>query len=330
MKSASLIAALLFSTSLTSHAQVSTIQIGGNGGWDYLNADAASRKLYVSHGPQVIVLDMDSHKVIKSIEGFESVHGIVIMSDGKKGFISDGKGNEVAIFDPVTLKVSRKIPTDKDPNSMVLNPASGKLFVGHKPNHSMTVMDAASGAITGKVQLDGVPEFPVSEGSSIFVNIDDKAKIARINAKTLAMETYWNLPGCERPSGLAVDSARHRLFSSCRNGVMVILDSRNGKVVSTQKIGLKTDAARFDPTTGNAFASCGDGTMTVIGRRKGDEYFVRATVTTAVGARTMAFDRKSHTAFLSTAKMTVQSGDSKPQRIPDTFQVLVVSPSIWN
>jgi hypothetical protein len=296
---------ILASNAFAQNYKVSgSIPISGPGGWDYLNADSDARRLYVSHGGEVVVIDLDSKKPIGKLTGMGSIHGIIIAEDLNVGFVSDGGKNEVITFDPATLAIKGRIETVANPNSMAYDKSTGRLFVGHKPSKSMTVIKAATGEIEGRIQFDGVPEFPVSDGNgSVFVNIDDKSEIVRIDAKRMQVNDHWPLTPCEGPSGLAYDSQEKRLFAACSNKLMAVVNADTGKVVTTVPIGGRPDAATFDPGTRLAFSSNGDGTVTVVSSKVSDKYTVAQNVSTEVGARTMALDQKTHTLFLSDAKV---------------------------
>lgn len=296
--------------------------------------DVPARRLYVSHASEVFVIDLDSRKAIGKMSGFGFVHGIVLVDNLHRGFISDGDKNEVDIFDPATLKVKSKIKTLSDPNSMVYDRASGRLFVGHKSSHAMTVIDAATGHIDGIVHLDAEPEFPVSNGmGTIYVNIEDKSEIFKIDARTLTIKTRWPVAPCKSPSGLAFDPQTRRLFSACDNKIMAVVDADSGKVIATPKIGGGPDAAAYDPLKKLIFSSNGDtSTLTVIGHDGGNRYSVIQTVQTQKGARTMALDTKTHAIYLSTANLgppqiaTPGHPHTHPTALPGTFKVLIVAP----
>jgi len=312
-----------------------SIPISGPGGWDYLNTDSDARRLYVSHGGEVVVIDLDSKKPIGKLAGMVSIHGIIIAKDLNIGFVSDGGKNEVVTFDPATLTIKTHIETVANPNSMAYDKAMGRLFVGHKPSKSMTIIKAATGEIEGRIQFDGIPEFPVSDGSgSIFVNIDDKSEIVRIDAKTIQINAHWPLAPCEGPSGLALDSAKRRLFAACDNKLMAVVDADSGKVVATVPIGGRPDAAKFDPVSHMAFSSNGDGTLTVVADLGNDHYNVVQNLATETGARTMAVDETTHTLYLSDARFGPPASptpenphpSTRPTIVPDTFHVIVVNP----
>lgn len=325
--SACVLGAVSMATCTAQRYQLSEqIKLQGSGGWDYLYADVEARRLYVSHSSLVHVIDMDSLHLVGELQGFEFVHGIVTVPALGIGFISDGKQNRVAVFDTKSMQVKTSIETPANPNSMVLDRHTGLLFVGHKPSRSMTVIDTRTLEKKASIQLEGVPEFPVSDGEhTVFVNIDDKSEIARLDVRTMKVEGHWPLGTCKNPSGLAIDTGHHRLFSTCRNGMMAILDSLSGKILATVPIGSGPDAARFDAQRGYAFSSNGDGTLTIIGG-EGDHYTAFETVPTQKGGRTMALDEKTGTIFVSTAEFapTKEGSSGRPVPIDGTFRVLVV------
>ena len=310
--------------------------LGGNGAWDYLKADAETRRLYVSHSSEVVVLDLDTQKEVGRLTGFGFVHGIVIVKELHTGFLSDGQKNEVVTFDPATLRIKERIKTLANPNSMAYDQGSGRLFVGHKPSRSMMVIRAASGQIEKTIQLDGIPEFPMSDSAgNIYVNIDDKSEIVKIDAKTLEIKAHWPLSPCQSPSGLAFDAHRNRLFAACGNKLMAVVDAGTGKLIATPPIGSGPDAAAFDPQTKLAFSSNGDGTLTVVADR-GDRYTVIQNLRTEDGARTMTLDTENHHIYLSAAKLgpppapTTENPNppKHPTAIAGSFHVLVAIPTI--
>jgi DNA-binding beta-propeller fold protein YncE len=280
-----------------------TINIGGTGGWDYLTADSQNRKLYVSHGTEVVVIDLDSQKITGHVSGMAGIHGIAIANDLNRGFISDGRNNEVVVFDLNDLSVKGKIKAGTNPDGIVFDAPSKRVFAFNGRSQDATVIDATAATVAGTIKLDGKPEFPVSDDKgSIYVNIEDKSEIQKIDSSSLKVVATWPLSPCESPSGQAIDVASRRLFSVCDNKMMAVVDADSGKVVATPAIGEGPDAAGFDPGTKLAFSSNGqDGTLTVVREQGKDEFSVAQTVTTAKGARTLALDEKTHKIYLSTA-----------------------------
>ncbi len=328
-----LIASAALLGSAQSYKVTGSIPIGGSGGWDYLSADAQNRRLYVSHGNEVVVLDPDSQKIVGRITGLNRIHGIAIANDLGLGFISDGGSNEVVAFQLQDLSVKQKVKAGTNPDGIVYDPASKRVFAFNGRSGDATVIDAATGNVAGTIKLEGKPEFPVSDGQgSVYANIEDKSEIVRIDSKGLTVTSRWPLAPCESPSGLAIDRENRRLFSVCDNKMMAVVDADTGKVIATPAIGEGPDAAGFDPGTKLAFSSNGEsGTLTVIKESGKDQYSDAGTVQTAPGARTMALDEKTHKIYLATASFgppapsTSGNARRRPTILPGTFKLLVVS-----
>ncbi len=336
-RSLCLTSALLLSASAVAqnYKLAAPIPLGGSGAWDYLTADTEARRLYVSHSGEVVILDLDSQKRIGTLSGFGFIHGIVVVHKLNTGFLSDGQKNEVVTFDPKTFAVTGQIKTDANPNSMVYDEITERLFVGHKPSKSTTVINAATGRIIGKIQLGGVPEFPVTDrAGNIYVSIEDKSEIVQIDSTTLKIKAHWPLSPCESPSGLAVDSKSHRLFAACDNKLLAVVNYDTGKIVTTLPIGGGPDAAAFDSAIGIVFSSNGDGTLTLIRSDESDHYKVIQNLPTESGARTMAVDSNTGIVYLSAAKLgpppaptpQVPNPPKHPTAIAGSFKLLVAVP----
>lgn len=308
------------------------IAVGGEGGWDYVTVDSAARRLYVSHASHVVVVDLDSEKVVGDIPDTLGVHGIAIAPKLNRGFTSNGRANNVTIFDLKTLKQTGQVATGQNPDSIVYDPASSCVFTFNGRSKDSTVIAADSGAVKATIPLGGKPEFAVIDGhGKIWVNIEDTHEIAELDTAKPAVSKRYSLTGCEEPSGLALDAARGRLFSVCANKVMVVSDPAAGKVIATVPIGQGTDGAGFDPGPKLAFSSNGEGTLTVVGE-SGGKYDVVATVKTQRGARTMAVDPTTHKIYLPTAEFgpppapTADQPRPRPVAVPGSFTVVVVGP----
>ena len=325
---------LAVSCSAQSYRLSGSLPLKGDDAWDYLRADSASRRLYISHGTTVHVLNLDTHKLISNMTGFGFIHGIVILPSNQQGFLSDGQHNEILTFDPGTLAITGHIKTADNPNSMVYNEPFGRLFIGHKPSQSMSVLNTATKTIESVIPLNGIPEFPVTDGKSIFVNIENKNEIVRIDAGSLEITGHFSVFPCKQPGGLAIDAAEHLLFAACDNKLMAVVDSETGKLRQTVPIGSKPDAAAYDRGTGQAFSSNGDGTLSVIHRKGTGPFRLVQTLKTAIGARTMTLDERDNTLFLSVAKLgpapaptlEVPNPPKHPTALPGSFRVLVVTP----
>src|SRR6185437_1279137 len=326
-----LLSPALFATDPGLHV-IKTYKIGGEGWWDYLKLDAETHRLFISRGTHVIVMDTTSGKQVGEIPDTPGVHGIAFAPEAGRGFTSNGREGTVSIFDLQTLKPLGKVENvGENPDAIIYDPATKRIFTMNGRSHDSTAIDAATGKIVGKIPLDGKPEFAVSTGAGeVFANIEDKSEMVRLDPKDLKVTATWPLAPCESPSGLAMDVANRRLFVGCDNKMMAVVNADTGKVITTLPIGEGVDANRFDPGTQYAFASCGDGSLTVIHEYSPDKFSVVQSVATQRGARTMAIDLKTHEVYLVTAKFgpppapTAQQPRPRPSMVPDSFVVLVV------
>jgi DNA-binding beta-propeller fold protein YncE len=310
-----------------------TYKLGGDGGWDYLKLDSASRHFFISRGTHVMVIDADTGKPLGDIPDTTGVHGIALAPELGRGFTSNGREGTVTILDLSTLKPITKVKAGENPDAIIYDPVTKRVFTFNGRSNNSTAIDAASGNVAGTIQLDGKPEFAVSDGQGeVFANIEDKNEIVVIDPAKLEVKATWSLaPGCDSPSGLAIDRKNRRLFAGCDNQVMAVVNADTGKVIATLPIGKGVDATRFDPGTGFAFASCGEGVLTVIHEDSLDKFSLVENVPTQQGARTMELDEKTHEVFLVTAKFgpppapTADQPRPRPAMLPDSFVVLVVS-----
>jgi DNA-binding beta-propeller fold protein YncE len=311
---------------------VKTVALGGDGFWDYLGFDPVHRHLFITHGTHVMVLDADSDAVVGDIADTPQVHGVAVATDLGRGFVSDGGDNSVTMFDLSSLKTTARLAVGTKPDGIVYDPASHRVFTFNGGSNDSTAIDGASGAIVGTVALGGRPEFPVADGKgNIFVNIEDKSELVEFDSRTLAVEHHWPLAPCENPSGLAIDTVHARLFVGCHNQMMAVVDATTGKVIATHGIGKGVDANRFDPSTGFAFSSNGDGTLTVVHEDTPDKFSIAETLPTQPGARTMEIDPRTHDVFLVTADLVpVPPTDDNPHPRPTialgSFRLLVFAP----
>jgi DNA-binding beta-propeller fold protein YncE len=310
---------------------VKKIPLGGEGGWDYITIDSHTRKLFISRGTKVIVLDVDSGKVAGEIPNTEGVHGIALAPDLNRGFTSNGRANTVTIFDLKTLTVIGTVQAGTNPDAIIYDAASKRVFAMNGRSSNATAIDAATGNVVGTIAVDGKPEFAVADGDGrVYVNIEDKSEIQAIDSQKLAVTATWKLAPCEEPSGLAMDAAHRRLFAGCGNKMMAVVNADSGKIIATPAIGDGVDANAFDPGTGFAFASNGQSaTLTVVHEDAPDKFSVVEDVATQRGARTMALDPKSHEVYLVTADFgprpaaTPDNPRPRPAIVPDSFVVLV-------
>jgi len=327
-----LLASLVLAAGSSGYHVAKKTVLGGDGGWDYLTVDAKARRIYISRGTHVMVVDADSAAVVGDIPGTNGVHGIAIASDMDKGFISDGRDGNVTIFDTKTLKVLGTTPAGKNPDAIIYDQASKRVFAFNGGSKDATAIDAKTGTVAGTIPLGGKPEFAAAdEKGHVFVNIEDTSEIVQFDSNKLTVENRWKIAPGEEPSGLAMDRKHRRLFSVCSNKLMVVVNADTGKVVTTLPIGAGTDAAGFDPETGYAFSSNGEGTLTVVHEDSADKFSVVDTVPTQVRARTMALDTKTHQVFLVTAQFgappaaTAQQPRPRAPMVPGSFTLLTMS-----
>jgi DNA-binding beta-propeller fold protein YncE len=306
------------------------IEVGGEGGWDYLIADSNAHRLYVSHSTRVVVIDTATDKVIGEISNTNGVHGIAFAEKLGRGFISNGRDNSVTIFDLKTLKALDTVKVEKNPDCILFDPATDRVFAFNRGSSNVTAIEAATGKTMGTIELGGHPEFATSDGKGmIFVNLDDKSEVVAIDSKKLTANARWSVAPGEDPSGMAIDRKTHRLFIVCGNEKMIVMNALTGKVVSDLPVGEGTDAAAFDPDTKLAFSSNGSGSLSVVKENSKDKFSVVETITTQRGARTMAVDTKTHKVYLATAQFgeapaaTPEHPRPRAPIVPNSFVVLV-------
>ncbi|MEO7145204.1 MAG: YncE family protein [Bryobacteraceae bacterium] len=311
----------------TGYHLVKTIPVPGDGGFDYLTMDSAARRLYVSHGTEVNVLDADSRAIAGKIPDTRGVHGIAIAPESGRGFITDGQANTVTIFNLKTLARIADVPAGTKPDGTIYDPATRRVFAFNGGSDNTTVIDAATGKVAGTIALGGAPEFAASDGAGhVYVNLENKSETLKLDSRKLTVLARWAVAPCEAPSAMAMDVKSRRLFVGCGNRLAAVLNADSGKVIGTFPIGDHVDAAGFDPATGLAFFSCGDGTLTLLHENSADSYGVVDTVKTLPGAKTMALDLKTHRVFLSTADRAPRKPGAKGRGsiVPGSFKVLVV------
>ncbi len=305
--------------------------INGTEGWDYITVDSAARRLYVSHGTRVNVLDEDTGKPVGVIEDTPGVHGIAIASNVDHGFTTNGKENKVSMFDTKTLVLIKKIDVGQKPDGIHFDKTTGRVFTNNHGSHDITAIDPDNGTVVGTVAVKGDGEGIVSSSDGlVFVNLEDTSEVVAFDAKTFEVKHRFPIDGGKAPTGLAMDRKNNRLFIACHNQVLVVMDATNGKTIATLPIGKGPDAAGFDAKEGLIFVSNGDGTLNVIHEKTPDQYEALETVTTQKSAKTMAYDGKSKKIFLPAAEVeTTPASDptQKPKKtVKDgTFAVLVVS-----
>jgi YVTN family beta-propeller protein len=314
-------------------AVLQTWKVGGEGGWDYLSFDPATKRLFVSRGNRVDVISVDTGTVVGSIADTQGVHGVALANDLRRGFTSNGRGNSVSAFDLDSLQVIRQIDIPaRNPDAILYDRLGQHVFTFNGGSKDVTVLDANTLGVAGRIAVPDRPEFAVDDGNGqIFLNIDsDPGQMMVIDSKTLAVKATWPLPGCDGPSGLAIDREHHRLFSVCDGKVMAVTDSQSGKHVAAVAIGEHPDAAAYDRRRGLVYSSNGEGTLTVIHQDTPDHYSVVQTLDTKRGARTMALDPVTGRVYLVTSDFgpapapTEASPRPRPAQIPGSFVVLAI------
>jgi DNA-binding beta-propeller fold protein YncE len=304
-----------------------TIAVGGDEGWDYVAVDSDARRIYVSHGSHVVVLDADSGALTGEIPDTQGVHGIAVASDLGRGFTSNGRANTVTIFDLKTLKTIGTVKAGTNPDAIVYDAGTKRVFTMNGRSQDATAIDAASGTVVSTLSLGGKPEFAVADGKgSIFVNIEDKSELVEFDAQKVAILHRWPLAPCQEPSGLAIDRKNRRLFAGCDNKMMAVVDADTGKVIATPAIGEGVDANGFDPDTNFAFASNGEGTLTVVHEDSPGKFTIVDNVPTKRSARTMGLDLKTHNIYLPAADFDAPApGERRGKMKPGSFVILTVT-----
>ena len=323
---------LIFSThsfsQSTSLKVADTFHIQSSGGWDYILADTASNKLFVSHGTQVNVLDKNSGDSLGIIPNTNGVHGIALVHDLNKGFTSNGKANNVSVFDLNTLQVTDSIATGENPDAIFYDDYSKKIITCNGRSKNLSIIDPSTNKVVATIDVKGKPETAVSNGEGkIFINNEDMSEIEVVDINTMKLVDSWKISPGESPSGLSIDRSTKRLFAGCDNKVLMVIDATNGKVVSKVAIGDGCDGTAFDPSNKTIYSSNGEGTLTIIKEVSKDKFEVVKNLATKRGARTLSLDVSSHFIYLPTADFGQPvNSTSRPPMIPGTFQVLVVKP----
>src|ERR1051325_2603917 len=305
--------------------------VPSNGGWDYVNIDAATRRLYLSHGTEVNVVDADSGKLIGTIPDTPGVHGAIAVTEFKHGFTSNGRENKVSMFDTDTLALIKKIDVGKGPDGIYYDPATKRVFTNNHGSHDISAIDAKTGEVVGTVKAEGDGESAVVADGVVYLNLEDTNEVITFDPKSLEVKKRFPIGVAKTPTGLAYDEKTKRLFIGCRNEPkMVVMDSTSGKIIGSFPIGRGVDYAAFDPEAKLAFFSCGEGVLSIFHEKAANDYEDVGPVKTMPSARTMAFDAKTKRIFLSAAEYTETAPSTpggRPQRTmkPGSFVVLVVS-----
>jgi DNA-binding beta-propeller fold protein YncE len=332
MKKISVLTAMLFLTFISANAQngfhiLKTFHIQSGGGWDYLAIGPGNNRLYVSHGTQVNILNQETGDSVGVIPNTTGVHGIAFDIFQGKGFTSNGRLNNVTVFDLKTNAIITQVPAGTNPDAILYEPFTKMIITCNGRGKNLSIIDPVNNKLIDSVDVGGKPETAVSNGAGkLYVNIEDKNEIVLVDLKTLKAEAHWPLAPAEEPTGLAYDKTTQRLFAGCGNKLLAIVDATNGKLIQTLPIGDGCDGVGFDGSSKNIFTSTGEGTMSVYHEKTADTFELLTTVTTKRGARTIAVDNKTHLVYLPTADFEAADPNQKtrPKMIPGTFQVLVI------
>jgi len=310
---------------------VTEIPIGGEGGWDILTIDSNAQRLYLSHATKVVVVDLSKNAVVGEIADTPGVHGFLAVPELQRGFSSNGKENKASVVDLKTLRTISKIETGESPDALVYDSKRGEVYIFNHRGNSVTIIDAKTSNVVATVSLGGGPEFAAIDSAAdrVYVNIEDKSEVVAIDTTKHEVVAHWPLAPGEEPSGIAFDAAHHRLFSTCHNKMMTMLDTQSGKVVGTTTIGTAVDGAAFDDATQLVFASCGEGVTNIVKEETPEKLRAVQTLKTEHGARTMALDPKTHRIYLPSAKFEPAPSPSpgaspaRPGIVPNTLKLLV-------
>jgi DNA-binding beta-propeller fold protein YncE len=299
--------------------------------FDYVTVDSEARRVYLSHGTEVIVMDADSGALIGKITGLKQCHGVAVASEFGRGYISDGEQGKAIVFDLKTLKVTGEATADKDADAIIYDAFSKRVFVMDGDPHNATVIDAKNGSVVGKIELGGGPEFAAADGKgTVYINLEDKSEVVAVDSSSLKIKSRWKVAPAGGPTALAMDLEHHRLFSAGREPQkLVVMDSDSGKVLQSFAISGGADAAAYDPATGLIFVSTREGLVHVFHEDSPDKFSEVEKIKTEVGAKTMGLDLKTHKLFLDTSDFspapapTAKNPHPRGSAIQGTFHVLV-------
>jgi YVTN family beta-propeller protein len=314
------------------YTQIKAIELGSPDRWDYVFYDSKAHRAYVAHGSAVSVVDTSEGQILGSIQGMPGgTHGIAVVADLGTGYTDDGEAGQIKVFDLKTLKVVKTIKGEPDADGMVLEPETLQIFVVNGDSGTVSVVDPRSNTVTDTIRIGSKLEAAVADGAgTVYVNGAEKRQLFRIDAHTNRVTASWNIGDCESPHGIAIDSERHRVFVSCVNQRLVVVDLISGEEIATLPIGKGTDAAGFDPVRRRIFSSNGrDGTLSVIQEKEGDRFEVIATIPTAVSGRTMDVDAASGQIFIAAAQVdaSLPAVNGRPKLVPGSLKLLIFSPT---
>ena len=318
-----------------SYKFLNEIPIGGEGGWDILTVDSGARRLYLSHATKVVVVDLAKNAVVGEIADTPGVHAFVAAPDLQRGFSTNGKEAKASVVDLTTLKTISKIDTGEGPDALVYEPHRGEVYVFNHKGNSATVIDAKTANVVSTIALDGSPEFAAADSAAgrVYCNLEDKGEVVVIDTAKHEVAAHWPLAPGEEPTGIALDAAHHRLFVACHNKMMAMLDTTTGKVLATVPIGGGVDGCAFDDALQLAFASCGEGTVTIAKEETPEKLSVVQILKTERGARTMTIDPKTHRIYLPSAQFLPPPSPSpgatpaRPTIVPNSLKLLVYGPA---
>jgi DNA-binding beta-propeller fold protein YncE len=317
----------LVAQSSSSYRITHTYIVGGDGGWDYIVPDPPNHRLFIGRQNRVIVVDENNGTLLGEVVGIHGAHGTALADATGHGFATSGNDQSVVMFDLKTFRMLGRIPAAEDADAIIYDGASNRVFTFNGDAHSSTVIDPREGTLITNIPLGGKPEYGASAGDGkVYANLTDTSEVVEIDAKTATVARRWSTAPCKQPVAMAIDTARHRLFSGCRSGVMAVSDYQAGKVVATVPIGAGVDGAGFDAASGNAFASNADGTLTVIHQDTPDTYHVVENVQTAPAARNMGLDPTNHRVFIVSAKFGPAPGGGRGRGavLPGSFTLMVI------
>ena len=312
---------------------VKQVSLGLPDKWDFVHFDVDTARVYATHSSEITVVDAKSCAVAGRIPNIAGAHDVAIVPALGRGYADNGHTGSVTVFDLSTLKTVGQIPADNDADAMLYDPESGKLAVANGDAHSVSIIDPKAGTRLANVALPGSPEMMAANGAGkIYINIASANEIVRLDLATTKIDASWKIPACESPHGLAMDRATRRLFVSCHNAKMLVVNAENGKVVADLPIGNGTDSAAFDPERKLAFSANKDGTLSVIEEKSADSFVALGDVPTAPGARNMAEDPKTGRVYLVTADVAgtlpprKPGGDTQLQFAPGSVKLLILEP----
>jgi YVTN family beta-propeller protein len=316
---------------LSLHAQdkliphlIHTYPISGDGGWDYLSIQSNSTRLFVSHGTEVNIINSETGDSLGIIKGLNGVHGIAFVPGLNKGYISDGRGNTIIVFNLSTYAVTGEIKAGENPDAIFYETGIKKIIVCNGKTKDVAVIDPATDHLVASIPVEGKPETAASDGQFLYVNIEDKNEIAVVDLSSFKVVGRWSLQSGKAPSGMVLDNQNHILFTACsESNQLLVIDTKTGKIIARIPIGEDCDALGFDKSTKQIYASNRGGTLTVIEQVNKDKYIVKANVATKYGAKTLALDESTHKIFLSCATLKKGATEERPTVVPGTFSIMV-------